>query len=1025
MQRQALFILLFGFFSLIHAQTEVEGDVDGHWTLEGSPYIAVDDITVEDGSELTIDPGVEVRFDGLHYFFIRGLLTAVGAEEDSILFTGNDEEEHWRGIRINNGNDDTEISYAIIEFAQTEGEFDDEIARGAGISCWNCDALFTHNTLRFNVSAGRTAGIYTDNCDADILSNHLHDNVANTNGTLECVNSRGTISHNLVERNESQHGGGMLFYEGAPLVEHNIIRHNLSTVMRWGCGLYFAHGCEATARFNLIADNEGGGVYAGDGSAIENFTNNTIAFNTPGRCAVLVFGSAINMTNCIIWGHNDSVWLHAGGRMSARFCDIQNFDIENLQDGEGCIDENPLFSDVREEDYHLDFESPCIDAGDPDSPEDADGSRADVGCYGPGIPFDIIAEPEEFDLGLVGWGGEIDLTFNLTYRTNWDEAPDLTLSLSTTEEWLRVAEDEAVIEPNENLEFDGSIVIPENMELEEHEAQFVAATVFEERELPVCRIPVSIFVIEGAGVLTGRVSDAMDDSALQGITAQILDTRFQSVTDEQGVYRFEDLPASEYRLIVESDSFHTFISDQIAVEPDQETVLDIGLHYSLCNINLDEIECSLKPDSSASFQLVLSNPGSGSLEFTIEKSFDVGGDLEPWESRSTIDAGEITDDDRLQGVEYVEDQFYVSGGNNGEGAGLVHRFNRDGELIGSFDQFHDSRWGMRDLAYDGELLWGGDLNRLFGFSLDGELIREIPGMQGLNRALTYDPERELLWIMDTDSRLLGYDREGRMFDDVPGVEHISEFGLATYIDDPDECRIYSIGYDADRTVFIHKVEPERGEWREVGALEFEEGYLPGGCCITNNWDPLSFVFMTVERGPDLLRDKVEVFQLTRSTQWFEIDITEGSIEPGARQTIEITLNSAGLPVDLELEGSLNIDHNGRGERIEIPVRLNTIEPDNIDCRNEIETPDEFRLFTPYPNPFNDSIKVSYSLAKADRVALRIFDLQGGEIATVFSESQSQGLHQTEISGKDLVSGTYLISLENSVERKLKKVVLLK
>gem|GEM_PF-2373281 len=42
---------------------------------------------------------------------------------------------------------------------------------------------------------------------------------------------------------------------------------------------------------------------------------------------------------------------------------------------------NPLFVSVDSADFNLLADSPCIDAGDPDSPLDPDGTRADIGAY--------------------------------------------------------------------------------------------------------------------------------------------------------------------------------------------------------------------------------------------------------------------------------------------------------------------------------------------------------------------------------------------------------------------------------------------------------------------------------------------------------------------------------------------------------------------------------------------------------------------------------------------------------------------
>jgi hypothetical protein len=69
-------ILLVGIFAILlnywsedaQAQTNVSGiqydGAGGPWTLVGSPYIVVGEVTVPAGQTLTIEPGVQVRFDG-------------------------------------------------------------------------------------------------------------------------------------------------------------------------------------------------------------------------------------------------------------------------------------------------------------------------------------------------------------------------------------------------------------------------------------------------------------------------------------------------------------------------------------------------------------------------------------------------------------------------------------------------------------------------------------------------------------------------------------------------------------------------------------------------------------------------------------------------------------------------------------------------------------------------------------------------------------------------------------------------
>ncbi len=63
-------------------------------------------------------------------------------------------------------------------------------------------------------------------------------------------------------------------------------------------------------------------------------------------------------------------------------------------DGDGNVVANPRFVDAANHDYHLQVGSPCIDAGDPASPLDADGSRIDIGCFTFQVPSPALSPPE-------------------------------------------------------------------------------------------------------------------------------------------------------------------------------------------------------------------------------------------------------------------------------------------------------------------------------------------------------------------------------------------------------------------------------------------------------------------------------------------------------------------------------------------------------------------------------------------------------------------------------------------------------
>lgn len=112
-----------------NSNTYIFGEIteDTIWTKEKSPYIVTGDITVMENSTLTIEPGVEIKFDGYSKkMIIEGTLNAIGEKDDYIIFTSNQDNPNcwsWYGIKLN-GSANSEIKYAIIEYASTGIYFD-------------------------------------------------------------------------------------------------------------------------------------------------------------------------------------------------------------------------------------------------------------------------------------------------------------------------------------------------------------------------------------------------------------------------------------------------------------------------------------------------------------------------------------------------------------------------------------------------------------------------------------------------------------------------------------------------------------------------------------------------------------------------------------------------------------------------------------------------------------------------------------------------------------------------------------
>ena len=91
-----------------------------------------------------------------------------------------------------------------------------------------------------------------------------------------------------------------------------------------------------------------------------------------------------------------------------------------------------------------------------------------------------------------------------------------------------------------------------------------------------------------------------------------------------------------------------------------------------------------------------------------------------------------------------------------------------------------------------------------------------------------------------------------------------------------------------------------------------------------------------------------------------------------------------------------------------------------------EIPKEYSLSQNYPNPFNPSTTIQYSLPEAGDVTVRIYNLLGQEVKTVFNNvSQSAGTHKVVFSASELPSGIYFYSFRVNDFVQVKKMILMK
>jgi len=91
---------------------------------------------------------------------------------------------------------------------------------------------------------------------------------------------------------------------------------------------------------------------------------------------------------------------------------------------------------------------------------------------------------------------------------------------------------------------------------------------------------------------------------------------------------------------------------------------------------------------------------------------------------------------------------------------------------------------------------------------------------------------------------------------------------------------------------------------------------------------------------------------------------------------------------------------------------------------------EFALEQNYPNPFNPTTKINYQIPELSFVTIKVFDVLGGEVATLISEEKSIGSYEIEFNShsgsvRNLPSGIYFYQIQAGRYVETKKMVLLR
>jgi hypothetical protein len=388
--------------------TTVTGTLPGSSTTWSNVINVTGDVTVPAGHTLTIRSNTLVLINGVASgtvapdLIVNGTLLSQGTEDHPVTITCNDPAQNWGQIRHVNAQPSTYRYTFIHRAGRATGE--GHTGSGPAIRPSNSTIIFENSTITdLNAGTnmiGKTMMSDTSDLtfrDCVLARSRMGPEIAST--ALSCTNTwitdmRGPDDADGVYLHSA--GGRALTLTGCVLaggdddavdtldsdvtVENCIIR-DWPNPNEDAKGISAFHGevrvvrCLIVDCFVGVAGKSGGPqcVVRIDRSTITGITR---ALSAAFKANATVGNIDFRVTNCVVRSA-DAIHTDFGTtNFTIGFCDLSE-----AWPGAGNLTADPLFVNEPSKDFHLLPASPCINAGDPASGMDGDGSRVEMGVF--------------------------------------------------------------------------------------------------------------------------------------------------------------------------------------------------------------------------------------------------------------------------------------------------------------------------------------------------------------------------------------------------------------------------------------------------------------------------------------------------------------------------------------------------------------------------------------------------------------------------------------------------------------------
>jgi len=541
-------------------------------------------------------------------------------------------------------------------------------------------------------------------------------------------------------------------------------------------------------------------------------------------------------------------------------------------------------------------------------------------------------------------------------------------------------------------------------------------------------------------VISGVALDALTDEPLPNLVVTT-DRGDRAIGDSLGTWNmtlYGNYDSLRVEFTLRAPSYVPQIIDTM-IYHGEELSFENELLQAEFEPSLDTLSVEVDSAGSRRVPLTINNNREGVLTWSASGRSRGMSALPPLTMRDTLQISLITDDIRIEGAAFDGESYYLSGANDNDD-NLIYVVSSEGVLLDSFNQVGSSRYGYKDIEWDGENLWAVGEDSVYCMTIEGEVLLSWPDDEQ-NSYIAYDRHEDIVWISSTTGGISGYDREGnpigRDFDN----RELRIYGLAFAYNDPDDAHLYILNRPITNnpTTQLTRMNTLTGDTAFVGLFPTDptsSGYA--ALFIGNNFDRDcgSVIVTLLNRSENQGADRLDIFNLYPNDEWLSVDPPQGEVPPGGEVTVEIVLKTVADDTlwffDTGIyEGELVFTHDGIDEELILPVTMTVVPFDKVTFDNPA-SPVEFGLTSVYPNPFNSTTRISFSVGARHAVPLHlaIYDLSGRMVADLSARiiPAQAGIHLEQKVIWDASSqpaGLYFVRLQAGGEIQTQKALLLK